>query len=122
MQTVETLTNIINDIDISYLLYDNARWRLLPKGDGFLLQLVYDEPDTKDPGGPVMPQHCRKWYISQHSTETEVVRTAYKAVRASLEHRLGEHFYYKGLQIYSPHKSVEGMLLAIEEVPLDSRD
>lgn len=121
MLTEESLLDLVGKITISNLLYTSPRWRVLTKGDGFLLQFVYDEPDTEDPDGPLTPQHCRKWYISPHSTATEVVRTAYKAVLTSLEHRLGEHFRFQGQQIYSPHTSLEGMLAAVS-VPLDGRD
>jgi len=75
-------------------LWISPSWHVEAKGDGFLVQLRYHEPDIEDRQFPriAKPQHARKWYVSSHSTPTEVVRTAYKACLTSLEHRLGEYF------------------------------
>lgn len=113
MLTKQDVIMLVDDIDLGTVLYKSWRFRVLEKGDGFLLQLVYEEADTSTPpkaGAPEEEQHARKWYISAHATPAEVVRTAYKAVLCSLEHRLGEHFRYKGVQIYSPHPTLETML------------
>lgn len=120
MHTLHTIQTLVDQISVSSLLYTNPRWRLMVKGDGVLLQFVYDEPDSEDESGEAVPQYCRKWYISLHSTDTEIVRTAYKAVQASLEHRLGEHFRFRGVQIYNPHTSIETML-SNSINPLDGR-
>lgn len=90
--------------------------------DRFLFQVVYDEPDVDAPEGSLpVEQRGRKWYISPYSTETEIVRTVYKALLTSLEHQLGEHFKYKGLQVYSPHLSVESRLDACAHSWFDRR-
>lgn len=116
------IQDVVSKISISSIIYDRAEFRLLDKGDGYLLQLIYMEPDADTPNGEPMPQHCRKWYVSPFSTESEIVRTAYKAVHASMLHRLGEHFRYKGAQVYSPHMSVAALAAAAAQGDFDVRD
>lgn len=103
--TREEILDILSKISIGHVLYKEPKFRLLDSGDGFLIQLVYLEEDCDT--GREEEQHARKWYVSAHSTPTEVVRTAYKAVMTSLEHRLGEWFTFNGERVYSPHRSVE---------------
>lgn len=101
---------ILKGLSLGEGLYENWRFLLHDKGDGYLLQLSYYEADVDNPlGGPPVEQKTRKWYISPYSTKTEIVRTAYKMVMTSLEHRLGEHFTFGGRRVYNPHFSVDGL-------------
>lgn len=113
----EDVCRIVQAIDLGQVLYGlpgrDWHFNVTGKGDGFLLQLVYYEPDSDHPGSLPVRQGTRKWYVSSHSTETEVVRTAYKCVLCSLEHRLGEHFRYQGSRVYGPHAAV-GHLMALD--------
>jgi hypothetical protein len=52
-------------------------------------------------------QNGRKWRLSVHMTESEVVQTALKAVLTALEHEAREGFEYRGVAIYGPHLDVE---------------
>jgi hypothetical protein len=76
-------------------------WELHDKGDGWLLQVVFEGPDSET--GKVEVQRCRKWYVSSHACRSEVVRTAWKAVVAAVEHETAESFRYDGVSIFSPH-------------------
>lgn len=99
------IQEILDGIGISPDLYpEGTTFRLLDKGEGFLLQLVYPEADIYS--GHVEQQNARKWYISPFATETEIVESAYTAVLRSLRHRLGEAFTYQGRRVYSPHLSI----------------
>lgn len=118
--TREQLEAIVRGVDLGRALYADWQIRVLEKGDGFLLQLVYNEADVDRPGTVPVPQHARKWYVSAFSTETEIVRTCWKAVLTSLEHRLGEHFTYNGARVYSPHVDVE-LLREASKFPPDRR-
>lgn len=62
----------------------------------------------------------RKWYLSQHMTETEIVKTALKAVLSAVEHEVLEKFKYHNLTIFDPHLSVEALKRA-RVFPLDER-
>lgn len=119
--TKDELERCISRISLGSDLYDRPSFRIMEKGDGFLLQLVYYEPDTSQYDPTPMEQHARKWYLSSHSTPTEVVRTAYKAVMTSLEHRLGEAFRYNGKQIFNPHMTIYALVHALGSHDLDER-
>lgn len=66
-------------------------------------------------------QTCRKWRLSPHMTETEIVRTAWKAVLAAEEHEAGEAFKYMGYSPFNPHISIENLSRA-SSLPLDKRE
>lgn len=83
-------------------------WRLDRWHEGFLFQLQYSEPDVKT-GEPAI-QHGRKWYISPYATGSEIVQTVLKACLTSAEHRIREHFRYKGKPIFQPHWNVERLV------------
>ena len=112
---ISVVKTILERVDISPILYDRGHFALYQKGDGYLLQFRYCEVDSYDPTGEPQEQRCRKWYISPYSTTTEVVRTAYKAVQASMEHRLGEHFTYQGKRIHDPHRDVDALVSICNE-------
>lgn len=85
----------------SKLSFRDWVFRIEEKGDGFLLQVRFTGKDSVT-GKPEL-QSCRKWYISSHSTHVEVLRTAWKAVLAAIEHEAGEDFKYEGVAVYNPH-------------------
>jgi hypothetical protein len=88
------------------------------KGDGWLVQLCYFDKDVHT--GEREIQHCRKFYVSPHMTETEVVETAWAACQRSMMHRAGEYFTYRGKRVYSPHFSI-GDRLEMAARPEDAR-
>lgn len=108
---------------IDSIEFMDRRFRLLEKGDGYLLQLEYMEADVDDPKGDPTPklQRARKWYLSPYSTETEIVETAFKAVKTSMMHVVKEHFTYKGRRVYSPHFNVNARIRLCDEGAFDGR-
>lgn len=54
--------------------------------------------------------NSRKWYLSAHMTESEIVQTALAAVLMAEEHEAREAFSYKGKHLFNPHISIEAML------------
>lgn len=92
---------------LDQVTFQGEKFVILPKGDGFLIQLQYMEADINIPGSPPTLQKARKWYVSSHSTESEVVQTCLLACLTSMEHRTREHFLYRGHRLYSPHINVK---------------
>lgn len=88
-------------------------------GDGFFVQLRYIEPDisTENPED----QHGRKWYVSSHSVESEVVQTILKAALTSAEHIVREHFTYKGERIFTPHWDIAALIELSRNQAIESR-
>lgn len=59
----------------------------------------------------------RKWYVSLHSTEAEVVQTCLKAVLTAVEHEAREAFLYKGIALFQPHLNLDLLMdIATERV------
>lgn len=54
-------------------------------------------------------QSGRRWYVSRHATESEVVQTALLAVLQFREHEVREHFRYNGARCFGPHIAVEAL-------------
>ncbi len=97
---LEHLVDLTRRVD-----YPEYRWRVEPMGDGHFIQARYDEPDIHT-GAPA-EQAGRKWYISRHATNSEVVQTMFLALKTSHEHRLREHFRFDGQRVFQPHFSIE---------------
>lgn len=51
-------------------------------------------------------QYGRKWMLSYHMCDTEVVRTVKKAIDAAMQHEVDENFKYMGRTIFNPHRSI----------------
>ncbi len=102
--TLLDIEGIINDTQCEI---NGMPWRITCgyMGDGFYVQLRYDEPDIET--GVMEEQHARKWYLSSFSCKSEVVQTILKACLTSAEHMIREHFIYRGARIYGPHFSVD---------------
>lgn len=45
----------------------------------------------------------RKWYLSSHMTDDEVVKTVYLAFRTAVEHEVLEGFMVDGVRVFNPH-------------------
>jgi hypothetical protein len=116
-KTKEEVQSILANIE-----FMDRKIILLDKEDGFLLQVQYYELDIDDPSStePSL-QKARKWYLSPYSTDTEVVETAFKACRVSMEHVLKEHFLYKGRRVYSPHFDIEARIKMCDNKSFDGR-
>lgn len=52
----------------------------------------------------------RKWLLSRHMTDGEIVQTAFKAVLTALEHEAREQFSYRGACIFDPHYDIERLV------------
>jgi hypothetical protein len=73
-------------------------------GHGFYIQVGQYEDEGLQWG--------RKWYVSTHSTESEIVQTVFKAVLVYHEHEIRERFKYTPAgetvprAVFNPHVSV----------------
>ena len=57
-------------------------------------------------GGELCEQSGRKWFLSYHMTDSEVVGTAFLAVKTAVEHEVREQFKFMNQPIYKPHYNV----------------
>src|SRR4051812_41116794 len=52
----------------------------------------------------------RKWNLSVHMTDGEIVQTAFKAVLTATEHEVREKFTYRDAAIFDPHYDIEKLV------------
>lgn len=60
--------------------------------------------------GAPLPWRGRKWLISEHMTDGEIVQTVFKATMTAAEHELREGFKYRGQPIFDPHYDLEKLV------------
>ena len=101
--TRDDLQEILNDIECMDYSFEI---RELGEG-GFLVSAVYDEEDiyTKE----IEVQRTRKWYISPFAIKSEIVQTCIKIILTSMEHRVREHFKYRGELVLGPHFDIDAL-------------
>jgi len=76
---------------------------------GVFIQAWYMDEDQSEKG-VVKRWFTRKWLLSPHATDSEIVQTAFKCVITSMEHRAREGFRYKDKQVFGPHFDVEDLV------------
>lgn len=87
-------------------------WRVGSLGDGHFVQVWHEHlPD----------QRGRKWYVSPHATDREIVGTLFAACLAYNEHELREQFLYMGEPIFGPHLTLDAHFAASMKYERDSR-
>lgn len=52
----------------------------------------------------------RKWPIAPTMTKTEVIWTAFSAIRDAVDQELREHFLFKDTPVFSPHRSLDSLV------------
>jgi hypothetical protein len=72
------------------------------------LQIQYTSPCTKT--GKVEEWSGRKWYLSEHMTNDEVIKTAYAAFETAIRHEIMEGFKVDGKILFNPHVDFEELL------------
>lgn len=95
-------------------------FRFEERDGGYLFQVVFMAPDNCEGGEPTQ-QYCRKWYISKHACENEVVRTAWKAVEAAVIHEAAEQFTFLGQRVMEPHVDFTKMAEFMKTNPVNVR-
>lgn len=75
----------------------------------FYAQIVDLEGEDNVTGEPLV-WHGRKWFLSPHKKDNEIVTTVFKALMTALEHEVREQFLYKDVAILNPHFDLEKMV------------
>ena len=92
---------------IADITYEDYQFILIVKNGLHFLQGVYKEQCVDS--GRMETQKTRKWVLSDHVTKSEIIQTALKLCLTSAEHRVREHFLYKGSRVFGPHFSVDDL-------------
>lgn len=73
--------------------------------------------------GKLMPWKGRKWYLSPYMTDDEIVKTAFAAFKATVEHEIMEGFTYKEVVVFNPHVSYRALMsVSDQQVRRDSHE
>lgn len=83
----------------SYL--PDTGWRVTEKGDCLFIQHIAKLDCTVT--GSNDWQRGRKWFVSEHSTDEEIIRTMRMAILAFEEHEMNENFKFRGERVLNPH-------------------
>lgn len=114
--------------DISMLCLGNFSFKLRVERDNkhvedgrVFIQIVYSSTCVKE---LVWKEwHGRKFYLSDHMTEDEVIKTAYLAFRLVVEHEVMEGFSVKGKVLFNPHVNyLELLSISQREVKREEAD
>lgn len=104
---------------LSNIKYKNWRLRIMEyHEDVVLCQWIFmalDNDKLGEEGSPLDEQRCRKWYISKYSTNSEIVRTTYKAVKEAEMYEVDENFLFMNMRIYDPHINIYDIVAGIRE-------
>lgn len=113
-KTFEDIRKIVANCNISWIGMSVVCFQKNENSDPYL-QIINTAPPAWS---------GRKWRVSVHSTESEIVQTALKAFITALEHEARESFQYKGVTIFDPHFNVNELVKLREKGKqiLDLRD
>lgn len=117
MQTKESLQKLVDEMS-----YNDWMFMLRYNGDVPYLQIRFWAPDNMDPNGKMQLQSCRKWMLSYHMCNEEVLSTGLKATLAAVEHETRELFKWKGQPIYRPHYSIDALYELSKSNAVEKRD
>lgn len=94
--------DFIVDYDKKYTkkVYNEETWSNKEVGRIYI-QPFYKAPCTKT--GVHNTWKGAKWYLSSHMTENEIIGTAFKAIKAAVEHEILEGFKVDGVILFNPH-------------------
>ena len=84
--------------------------KLQEKGDGFLFFWEIPVGAKK--------WNTRKWYISTHSCESEIIQTMLAAALAGVEHEGREDFKVNGKVLYGPHINHRALAVVAEDLEI----
>lgn len=100
---------------------DFRDWDLLLKQDGDRLYVQVRFVDRCANTGKITTWLGRKWFLSLHMTDSEIIQTAFKAVLTAVEHEARESFKYKGRAIFGPHFDVDALWEICDDKHVDVR-
>lgn len=87
-------------------------WEIIVRLDDKRPYLQVSVPDGKcNVTGEPLPWRGRKWMLSYHMCQTEIVRTAFMAVEAAVLHEVTENFKYFNIAPFNPHIDIKSMLI-----------
>jgi len=120
LQEIRALLNDVRYLDWKFEAGENSAFTKNRCEQGYWLRVIFEADDSGN-GHPAY-MHGRRWIISRWATKSEVVRTAFLAIKTAVEHELRESFYYQGAAIFGPHFDTDKLVsLCRRHDALDAR-
>lgn len=88
--------------------YDDKYTNITMNDGRVYIQLEYNSTCNKD--GDNDYWKGRKWYLSEHMTDDEIIKTCYAAFEACVKHEIMEGFKVDGKMLFNPHINFEALL------------
>jgi hypothetical protein len=96
---------------VARVAYRNWLFLIYPYGAfGYVQATIGDNTWPMKSDAP----RSRKWLLSEHMTESEVVQTCLLLVLTALEHEAREEFQYEGKALFHPHHGLAGLRQIID--------
>lgn len=110
-QSLQRLINIVQDIS-----FPGYGLEVKIKGSTPYLQLSCQDMCAKT--GKPYTWKSRKWMLSYHMTQSEVVQTCFLAVKTAMMHEVHELFKWRNEPVFRPHFDVTALhsLSATEQI------
>ena len=88
--------------------YPSFKYELLDEDGRLFLRVNGFAPDNVS-GDPIT-WIGRKWRLSEHMTDGEVVQTAWLATLTAIEHEARENFRFQGVTVFDPHYDIHKLV------------
>jgi len=118
MITYTDLNALLKSIDTPFGTFRAAQEGRYPENPAYWLQFV-GKPEAMVTAA--QEWRGRKWRISAHMTDREIVATAFQAVLSFMEHEVRESFLFHMKPIFGPHIPLDALLEAASAKP-DARE
>lgn len=101
---------------------DRFAWTVIGAPQGVVMSLRGCLPDASDPNGTPYWQGGRKYYLSNHATDGEIVQTALLACLQFSEHEIREGFLFDHVPIFRPHQPLIPLRDFTSRYPAETRE
>src|SRR5688572_15170526 len=102
----------IFDTEFTFIVDSDKKYTITGSGNyqtgRIFIQCKYLAPCQKT--GKIEYWKGRKWYLSSHMTDDEVIKTAYCAFEAAVKHEIMEAFKVDRVVLFNPHINFEELL------------
>lgn len=112
----DRVSRIVNSVE-----YKDWEFEFFPAKS--YIQIQFYAPDNNKGWGGSVLQRGRKWLISEHMTNSEIIQTCFLAIKVAEEHEMRENFRYAGQCIFGPRFDLDAVAEAVEggTIPEDVR-
>lgn len=85
-------------------------------GGRVYIQLAFSSPDALT--GNMTEWKSRKYYLSEHMLEDEIVKTCFMAAKQCVEHEVMEGFQFDNKVVFNPHVNFRALLSITDQTVL----